>query len=276
MSKKKIKKILSYSPLSLYQNYHRKAIISNREEEQKRIVSEYLSKNTCPKLQIGCGKNTIGGWLNTDLNFNSNVAYLDAGGDYPFKDTTFNFIFSEHLFEHLKEEQQLKMLSECFRLLKKEGVLRIATPSIDFLFAIYKEPQETMNENYVTWAMRHSPQLRKVKKLTANRDYDHLHVINHFFKAWGHKMIHSSSSLKSFGAQVGFRTIIEKKVGYSEFEELRNLERHFNFIPKEMNEMETMVHLHRLPSARRSGRHPAPARSLRDKRARLPHLQRSG
>ncbi|MFC6858583.1 class I SAM-dependent methyltransferase [Zunongwangia atlantica] len=241
MIKSKLKKILSLSIFSIYTGYKLKKVKKIREREQKSAFKEYLSRKNITKLQIGSGENIIEGWLNTDLNFRANIAYLDAGNDYPFENETFDFIFSEHLFEHLDENQQLIMLSECFRILKKGGVLRIATPSIEFLFEIYKNPEKTENVKYIEWAMKHSPHLREVQKIMPDRRYDHISVINHFFKAWGHKMIHNANSLISYGTQVGFINIEEKDVGKSDFKELQNLERHFKFIPKEMNEKETMI-----------------------------------
>ena len=241
MIKGNIKNLLSYSPYSIYHSFKLKQRLFKRDSDRSRIIDEYLTGETCPKLQIGSGDNFIDDWLNTDLNFKKDVAYLDAGNDYPFIDQTFDFIFSEHLFEHLDEKQQLKMLSECFRILKKGGVLRIATPSIKFLFEIYKNPGKTENVKYIEWAMKHSPHLRQVKKIMPDRGFDHISVINHFFKAWGHKMIHNHDSLKSLGLQIGFKEIKEMSVGKSDFKELQNLERHFNFIPKDMNDKETMV-----------------------------------
>lgn len=52
---------------------------------------------------------------------------------YPFPDKSIDYIFSEHMFEHLKLTEAVKMLKECRRVLKKNGVLRITLPCFEFL-----------------------------------------------------------------------------------------------------------------------------------------------
>ena len=239
--KKSIKKILSFSAYGAYEYFRDLKASEKKLKFQENFFKNYLKDSGKKKLQIGCGSNLLEDWLNTDLNWSEKVAYLDAGKKFPLPDSSFDFIYSEHLFEHLDESQQLNMLSECYRILKTDGVLRIATPSLSFLFNIYSNPDSEVNKAYTNWAMRHSAYLRNVKKLIPNSSYYQNYVINHFFKAWGHQMIHNKESLSEIAIISGFLEVNFYEVGKSDFEELENLEKHATVIPEEMNILETMV-----------------------------------
>ena len=239
--KKQLKRILRISIYSLYEKYRNNIRRKQRDLMQKKIIGEYFNSSEIKKLHIGCGANIYDGWLNTDLNYNEHVAFLDASNTFPFDNGVFNYVYSEHLFEHLKFKQQMNMLKEAYRVLKKGGVMRIATPSIDFLVTLYKESSSEESKCYSQWAVNHSPLLLTVKKELQDKSHYHCYVINNFFKAWGHQMIHDFSSLKALALQCGFSDIRSCKVGESQDFHLKNIERHGTIIPPKMNLLETMV-----------------------------------
>ena len=55
-------------------------------------------------LHLGCGNNILKGWLNTDITTYDNISYLNAEHPFPIEDNTLDYIFSEHMFEHLTYE----------------------------------------------------------------------------------------------------------------------------------------------------------------------------
>lgn len=239
--KQELKKLLKFSLFDLYENYRDNKKNRNREATQKRIIKQYLNNNEVKKLHIGCGSNVYSGWLNTDLNYTDDIAFLDAGNEFPFENNIFNYIYSEHLFEHLNVSQQLNMFKESYRVLKKGGVMRVATPSMDFLFKLYKDDQSEESKTYLEWAINHSPTLTVVKNEIEDKSYYNCYVINNFFKAWGHQMIHDLSSLKAMAQQCGFATVRSSEVGKSEIPDLNNIEKHGAIIPPKMNLLETIV-----------------------------------
>lgn len=239
--KEVIKNILKFSVFGLYEKLREKRKGKSRIQKQKYISSQYFKNNTTKKLHIGCGSNIYKGWLNTDLNSNEIVAFLDAGSKFPFENNTFDYIYSEHLLEHLNVSQQTNMLKEGARILKKGGVMRIATPSLDFLFNIYKYSSDKENRAYVQWAVDKSPYLQIVKNEIIDETEHYCYVINNFFKAWGHKMIHNYSSLSKLSLQCGYNEVRSCEIGESDFTDLRNIEKHGTIIPSEMNLIETMV-----------------------------------
>ena len=239
--KKRIKNILKFSIFGAYENFRDRKLLKQRLKEQNQIISEYIKTNTIKKLQIGCGSNIYSGWLNTDLNNSKKIAFLDAGDQFPIESESFDYIYSEHLFEHLTITQQLNMLNEGARILKKGGVMRIATPSLDFLSNLYTDSSSKKNQEYVKWAVSSSPYLKSVKDGVMDDSTHFCYVINNFFKAWGHQMIHNYNSLKLLSFQSGYSEVRACSVGESEISDLKNIERHGSIIPQEMNLMETMV-----------------------------------
>ena len=87
---------------------------------RRRKIRSYLyNNNQLKKLQLGTSNSPIIGWLNTDvLPTNRRVAYLDATRRFPFNDDIFDYVYSEHMIEHIDPESAVFMLSECFRVLK--------------------------------------------------------------------------------------------------------------------------------------------------------------
>lgn len=236
-----LKQMVRFSFFDLYEKQRDFRSAQKRRNRRKEIIKEYLNHEE-KKLHIGCGSNILSGWLNTDLNdMHQDVAHLNAGEIFPFEDNTFDFVFSEHLFEHLTPSEQVNFLRESKRVLKENGVLRIATPDLEFLINLYQEKKSTENQEYLDWALGQSKALKKLPVEAHGGVTSYAYVINNFFKAWGHEMIHNYDSLSKLAINCGFSLAREQKVGHSEFSQLCNIERHGEIIPARFNEKETMV-----------------------------------
>lgn len=57
--------------------------------------------------------------------------YFKVGDRLDFEDATFDFIVSEHFFEHLYLPDAVALLTECRRILKPGGVIRSCVPDAD-------------------------------------------------------------------------------------------------------------------------------------------------
>lgn len=64
---------------------------------------------------------------------------LDKNTKLPFSDSTIEFIFSEHFFEHLDDQDLDNLLSESHRVLKKGGKIRIITPNFEKILNKYRQ-----------------------------------------------------------------------------------------------------------------------------------------
>ncbi|HTY61239.1 MAG TPA: methyltransferase domain-containing protein [Acidobacteriota bacterium] len=202
-------------------------------------LNRYLQGTTTRKLHLGCGKNLLQGWLNTDLKYRKNrISFLDASKTFPFQNETIDFIFCEHLIEHLSFVQAKNLLGECRRILKANGTIRISMPSIYFLFDLLKNGTHPLNIEYTRWAAQ-----RFLTKAGMGYDEDQaaVYVISNFFRDFGHKVIHSFESIQSLLLKAGFREIEQAKIGVSKTPELCMLEQHGHVIPDEFNRLETLV-----------------------------------
>jgi len=230
-----LKKISKLSIYSIYKSYQ----FSRIKKKGIRIIEEYFNSHSIRKIHIGAGGSIIADWLNLDIEpLDEKIAYFDAASIFPFQDDSIDYIYSEHLFEHLNLDSQLNMLQESFRVLKPEGKIRIATPNLNNILDIKKNEDE-ITQKYISWtAQTFFPKyLNNLGESVKNEIF----VINNYFYSWGHKFIHNPYTIQLLLNHVKFSRIGQYKVYESEDDDLKNLETHGTVIPAEFNEMETMV-----------------------------------
>lgn len=197
-------------------------------------IAEYLSRHEVRKLQLGSWANVLDGWLCSDLDPpDERVVYIDATQRLPLEDESFDYIYSEHLVEHLPFESARAMLGECFRVLRPGGRLRIATPDLRAIAGLGSERLDAAQERYLHWAMAaFFPEHRRVSQAL---------VVNNLFRAWGHQFLFDEPTLRQVIAEAGFVDIIRCEVGESHDPHLRGIEQHGLRIGEENNRFETMV-----------------------------------
>lgn len=185
------------------------------------------------QLHLGCGDHVLKGWINSDCDPQSDDIFpLDATKLFPFIDNQFDYVFSEHMIEHMTFPQGLRMLNECHRVLKSGGKMRIATPDLRFLIDLYRDDKSELQNAYIKWATD--------TFIQGPRFYTDTFIINNFFKAWGHKFIYDEGTLRNALGQAGFSHILRRDLNESADEELRGLE-NGNRLPDGFLKLETMV-----------------------------------
>jgi len=184
-------------------------------------------------LQIGSGRNALKGWLNTDLNPTKEIVFLDATKKLPFDDCTFDYVFSEHIIEHLVYQDGIRLVQECYRVLKPRGKIRISTPDLRFLIELYAENKTELQERYIVWAVDYF--------LPDIGIYLDTFVINNFFRDWNHKFIYDYKTLQNVLDKCGFINITRYNPGESDDKNLQGIESHGHHITDESNKLESMV-----------------------------------
>jgi predicted SAM-dependent methyltransferase len=150
------------------------------------------------RLHIGSGPQILPGWTNVD-----NVRYpgvdrvLDVTGGLPFRDV--RFIFAEHFIEHLDLHEAMYLLRECRRVLRDDGVLRLSTPNLDWVWATHYRVAASVEECF---------------------------RLNRAFRAWGHEFLYNEPTIKAVLHDAGFAHVARREYHRSEHPELRDLERH--------------------------------------------------
>jgi len=182
---------------------------------RSRAVSRYLASATEPKLQIGTGPLSLDGWLNSDLI--SADVYLDLTRPLPLPDASFAYVFGEHLIEHLSERDVERLLGELRRILRPGGVLRLTTPDLQKLLALYEDRNPVIDREAYT---------RFLDEETGKRHETPAQTLNDQLRLWGHRFIYDEEDLTRKLERAGFRDVIRREPGESEHEALRGVERH--------------------------------------------------
>ncbi|MFN8575961.1 MAG: methyltransferase domain-containing protein [Candidatus Sericytochromatia bacterium] len=199
----------------------------------KMIIQDYFNTQDRFKLHIGCGSNTHNDWLNSDYFPESNkILHLDATEVFPFSSGTFDYIFSEHMIEHISYSQGFNMLNECYRILTENGKIRISTPDFKFLNDLYIENKSDLQKEYIKWSIDNFIQDAPY--------YDSIFVINNFVRDWGHLFIYDEKTLRLLLEKAGFSKIVRCNLNESEDIELQDLE-NINRLPKGFLKLESIT-----------------------------------
>jgi SAM-dependent methyltransferase len=230
------RKVYETSPQKIYRYFANKS----RLRKASAFMRNYMSTHDVRKLHVGCGGNSLESWLNSDLiPDNKKIVILDASKHFPLPDSSFDYIYSEHLMEHLSFIQQLNFLQESHRILKPGGKIRIATPDFDFLAQLVGNKKSEFEKEYLKWNFQTFLKYIPSQLMdTANLD---VYVINNYFRDWGHQLIHNKSSITKLLEYCGFQLLAFEKVGESSDPALAGLERHGAMITDAYNKYETMV-----------------------------------
>ena len=201
---------------------------------QRPQLAAYLAGHPVCKLHLGCGANLLPGWLNTDLlPWNDSVMFLDATAPFPLPDASVDYLFSEHMIEHVSHADGLAMLRECSRVLKPGGVLRIATPDLCRLVSLLTQPAGAAQVDYLREATD--------RFLSHSRRYRPGLVLNHAISAFGHRFIYDAETLRDALVDAGFERIHAVQRGISSHGELSGLERHAVVTGEAIDRFETML-----------------------------------
>lgn len=175
------------------------------------------------KIHLACGKNVLKGWENYDLfPCNNSVTKIDLLQKMNFEDNSIDFIFFEHAIEHFDEVDGFHIIQECYRILKKGGVMRILTPSLDTYVRRFNEWGEDFNTKhrnefssrtaFLNYAF-YGEHATGLKFLDGKRSYD-----------IGHRFIYSFEDLEKKLKKCGFLQVTEHDLRQSKHPELCNID----------------------------------------------------
>jgi len=108
------------------------------------------------KVHLGCGSDIRPGWVNIDLALTPKVTSAASaappGATYinydlrrglPLENDSCDYIYSSHFFEHLQYKDGLRLMRECYRMLRPGGVFRVSLPNFKGMFAAYLRGDES-------------------------------------------------------------------------------------------------------------------------------------
>ena len=153
-------------------------------------------------LHLGCGREHLVGWINIDNQPREGVdQVLDVTHGLPFSGV--QYIFAEHFIEHLAYPDAVALLRECRRVMRADGVLRLSTPSLDWVWA-----------SHYRLGLDEADQVRGC------------FAVNGEFRAWGHQFLYNERTLTATLHDAGFANVVRCEYGQSAHDGLRGLERH--------------------------------------------------
>lgn len=186
----------------------------------RELIARHLADEPDPRLQLGCGTRPIDGWLNSDFSPRTLGAIrIDATKALPFADDTFAYVYSEHMIEHLDHQDGERLLLEIRRVLRPGGRLRVSTPDLGRLLALFRPPEERLDDE------------RRYIELIIDRHVDGVdpgvvnpvYVLNNNVRDWGHRFLYDAPTLRSALQQAGFEHIEQFDLQASDDPVLRGL-----------------------------------------------------
>lgn len=169
------------------------------------------------KVNLGCGNQTPEGWINVDYSlgsrlakvplfslFNSQFKLFDSSWNpdiflhdlrkkFPWSDGEVDIVYSSHTLEHLNKHQGLQFLRECYRVLKKDGLIRIVVPDLRQFVSAYINGDmlaEDFVEKLGVWQEEHQDSSLKSKLA--------------FFIRFPHQCMYDTDSLVRTMSTIGF------------------------------------------------------------------------
>lgn len=128
----KIRKILGI----IYRNLR----FTLAEEVRRELFPPKLPTNKDKKVYIhlGCGPINASGFINVDVIPYSHVHYIQHVEDLSiFPENYADLIYASHILKHISHNKISEVLREWYRILKKDGILRISVPDFDKLIDVY-------------------------------------------------------------------------------------------------------------------------------------------
>ena len=169
--------------------------------DQKR---ELIQISEIRKVNYGCGDSLKNSWINVDIRpankikNNGNIYYqMDLTKKHPFPDNSIEFAFSEDFIEHLNQVDAVIFLTEIYRTLQKNGVLRLSFPGFFNVLALH-------------FGEISYEQARKMKAEAYTKN--------------SHKHFFCFEELKQLCQHIGFSDIQSVEYGKSNYPELRDLD----------------------------------------------------
>ena len=81
------------------------------------------------QLNFGAGQDIKEGFDNADINPPSNLLFDFNKFPYPIEDNTYDYVYSCHVLEHLKDPR--RVLEELYRITKPKGIIEIRVPHLN-------------------------------------------------------------------------------------------------------------------------------------------------
>lgn len=105
---------------------------------------------------LGCGTRHHPAWINIDFHGDGQTVFSwDLRRRLPLQEASCDAIYSSHAIEHFNREGSRRFLSECHRVLKPGGILRLVTPDLEGIARSYLKCLEAAQRGVLGAAARY-------------------------------------------------------------------------------------------------------------------------
>ncbi len=167
------------------------------------------------KIQFGSGSEGFEGWQNYDID-------VDITKPLPFPDGCASRIYAGHVIEHLTPAQGWGFIEECYRVLDKGSVVRLAFPDITEI------------------ARKFEPIYGEAIKAGGHGDGTKRSAIRATLCCHGHQAIWTVPTMLTVLRAIGF-VAVQSAYNNSTWPDLCGLERHGKVVGEKVAEIETSV-----------------------------------
>jgi predicted SAM-dependent methyltransferase len=129
-------------------------------------------------LNVGCGKKFHNNWLNVDIApTEPEVTPMDLTRKWKIEDNSMDCVYHSHVLEHVPKEAVKGFVSECYRVLKPGGVIRVVAPDLEVIARNYIKFLESNleKEDEETKANYHWTLLEMYDQTTRNQSGGDMH-----------------------------------------------------------------------------------------------------
>jgi predicted SAM-dependent methyltransferase len=160
-----------------------------------------ISKAKKDYLNLGCGRNSHKEFYNLDYSWYSGIdACWDVTKRLPFDDNSFRGVYSEHCLEHVPLPAFVNAISEIYRILRHDGILRVVVPDAELYIKGYMEEADGRS----SCIPYRDHQVEKTALMSLNR----------IFRDHGHQYAWDFNTMRIFLTEAGFVNVT--RCGYRE------------------------------------------------------------
>src|ERR1700753_3367658 len=166
------------------------------------------------RLHIGSGRERLEGWVNIDAQALPGVDVV-ADVTKSLNYSNVEAVFAEHFIEHLALADAVAFLHEAWRVLGKDGWVRLSTPNPDWVWATHYKLSYGGGDSA-------GDAEGDAKREAALR-------LNRAFHGWRHQFLWNREMLGEALAASGFTSVRWCRYGDSELPFFRGIERHATY-----------------------------------------------
>ena len=130
------------------------------------------------KLHLGSGNRYLKGYIHVDISSHDHIDVKTSVDKLTsIKSDSVDEIYASHVLEYFDQDEVRAVLKEWRRVLKKNGILRLAVPNLEALISVY---QTTKNIEIFDDSFDLSIQLMKLCLRFKRKGYDFFKIDTNF------------------------------------------------------------------------------------------------